>query len=243
MFAGAGCLGFLVLMAVLPATVCAQPEDGPGPVRIALIGDSTVATYTKPRPDRPDLTGWGQVFGERFTDRVVVRNFAVSGRSSKSFLREGRWAPVLSEKPDYVFIQFGHNDQPGKGDRTTDPDGDYRENLRRYVREARKAGAIPVLVTPVARRTFQDGQPVTTLQPYVDAMMAVGRETKAPVIDLHAASFQLFRRLGDVASADLSASARDRTHFSRKGARVMAGLVADRIPQAVPKLASFLIEE
>lgn len=99
------------------------------PVRIALIGDSTVASYDKPPADRPTLTGWGQVFGEFFDDSVEISNFALSGRSSKSFLREGHWPKPLAAKPDYVFIQFGHNDEPGKGDRSTDPTGDYQELL------------------------------------------------------------------------------------------------------------------
>ncbi len=222
------------------ADLSAQQDDTNDRVRIALIGDSTVASYPNPPKDRPDLTGWGQVFGDYFTERVEVQNFALSGRSSKSFLREKRWQPVLDAKPDYVFIQFGHNDQPGKGDRTTDPEGDFRENLRLYISDARRIGAIPVLVTPVARRTFQNDKPVTTLQPWADAMFAVGEETKTPVIDLHAASLRAYEQLGDAGSADFSPSTSDRTHFSRKGAGVMASLVASGIPKSVPQLKPLL---
>jgi lysophospholipase L1-like esterase len=230
------------LLTCVIAVLAAGADDAPRvkPVRIALIGDSTVASYSKPPADRPDLAGWGQVFGELFTDKVEVLNHALSGRSSRSFLREGRWKPVLEARPDYVFIQFGHNDQPGKGDRSTDPDKDFQDNLRQYIKEARAAGIKPVLVTPVARRTFKDGKPITTLQPYADAMKKVGKETGTPVVDLHAASFDLFARLGDEGSADLSASKSDRTHFSRKGARAMARLVADALPQAVPDLKDLL---
>ncbi len=234
---------FLLSLAVLTGfdtVLSAQGADANDRVRIALIGDSTVASYANPPKDRPDLTGWGQVFGEFFTDRVEVQNFALSGRSSKSFLREKRWQPVLDTKPDYVFIQFGHNDQPGKGDRTTDPEGDFRDNLRLYIRDARKIGAAPVLVTPVARRTFRDNKPVTTLQPWADAMFAVGKETKTPVIDLHSASFRVYEKLGDTGSADFSPSTDDRTHFSRKGAREMAALVAAAIPNSVPQLKPLL---
>ena len=212
------------------------------PIRIALIGDSTVASYDKPPADRPDLTGWGQVFGELFDDSVEIRNFALSGRSSKSFVREGHWAKVLEAKPDYIFIQFGHNDEPGKGDRTTDPAGDYQDYLRQYIDEARSAGAVPVLVTPVARRTFESGKFVTTLTPYADAMKKVGREKHAPVIDLLSASMGLFSRLGDEGSTDLSAAPTDRSHFSRKGAREVAGLVANGLQRAVPELTSRLSE-
>ncbi len=231
------CVLSLALLIGRDAEFAAQTD---GRVRIALIGDSTVASYLNPPKDRPDLTGWGQVLGEFFTERVDVQNFALSGRSSKSFLSENRWQPVLDAKPDYVFIQFGHNDQPGKGDRTTDPEGDFRDNLRRYIRDARMIGATPVLVTPVARRTFKNGKPATTLQPWADAMIAVGKETETPVIDLHASSFRLYEQLGDKGSAHLSPSASDRTHFSRQGAREMASLVAAAISKSVPQLRSLL---
>lgn len=209
-------------------------------VRIALIGDSTVASYAKPPTERPTLTGWGQVLDQYFDDHVVVLNHALSGRSSKSFLAEGKWEPVLKEKPDYVFIQFGHNDQPGKGDRSTDPKGDYRDNLRRYIRESRKAGAKPILVTPVARRVFENGNPVTTLTPYVEAMQAVAEETSTPIIDLHAVSLALFEKLGDAGSAHFSPATSDRTHFSRDGALAIAGLVAKEIPKVLPELGMLL---
>ncbi|MBC7817530.1 MAG: rhamnogalacturonan acetylesterase, partial [Planctomycetaceae bacterium] len=169
-----------------------------------------------------------------------VSNHAQSGRSSKSFLREGRWEPVLREKPDFVFIQFGHNDQPGKGDRTTDPNGDFQDNLRKYIDEARAVGIQPVLVTPVARRIFVDGKATTTLTPYADAMKTVAAEKKVPLVDLHAASFQLFDELGEEASADFSASASDRTHFSRKGAREIGRLVVSRLSLDVPALRVYL---
>ncbi len=211
------------------------------PIKIAMIGDSTMASYPKPPEDRPSLSGWGQVFELSFNDKVKVINHAQSGRSSKSFLREGRWEPVLREKPDFVFIQFGHNDQPGKGDRTTDPNGDFQDNLRKYIDDAQAAGIQPVLVTPVARRIFDNGKAVTTLTPYADAMKKVAAEKKVPLVDLHAASFELFNQLGDEASADLSASASDRTHFSNKGAREIAKLVAARLPEQVPALRSYLL--
>lgn len=217
-------------------SLSAVADDKLPPVKIALIGDSTVASY---RPSEKEIAGWGQMLHESFSDRVTVKNHAASGRSSRSFLREGRWEPVLKEKPDYVFIQFGHNDQPGKGDRTTDPDGDFRDNLRKYVADARAIGAKPILVTPVARRTFRDGKITSSQMPYVKAVLAVGEEQKVPVIDLNAASTELFERLGDEGSADLSCDPNDRTHFSFKGGREIAKLVVDRLPAAVPELVPY----
>ncbi|HJN10353.1 MAG TPA: glycerophosphodiester phosphodiesterase family protein [Pirellulaceae bacterium] len=211
-------------------------------VRIALVGDSTVASYPNPPDDRPDLTGWGQVLGEFFTPQVEVFNHARSGRSSKSFIREGHWLKTLTLKPDYVFIQFGHNDGPGKGDRSTDPHGDFRDYLRQYLMDARRNGIRPILVTPMTRRRFQDGKIHSSLGPWVDAMRAVGLQQRVPVVDLHAASVHLLNELGDEGSADLSPSSSDRTHFSRKGAMAMARLVVQSLHDVEPRLATLLRE-
>jgi lysophospholipase L1-like esterase len=109
-----------------------------------------------------------------------------------------------------------------EGKPAVDPATDFQGYLRQYIDEARAAGAKPVLVTPVARRTFVDGKIHTALQPYADAMLKVGKEKSVPVIDLHAAAMELFARLGDQGSADLTAATSDRTHFSRKGALAIA---------------------
>ncbi len=213
--------------------------DEPAAITIALIGDSTVSTYD-PRPaDKPELTGWGQVLGERLTERVTVKNFAASGRSTKSFRAEKRWEPVLALKPQYVLIQFGHNDQK-EGPRYADPEVSFREELRRYISEARAVGATPILVTPVARRTFAEGKPTTSLGPYAEAMQIVGREENVAVLDLHNVSVELYGKLGDEGSTDMTVGPKDRTHFTKKGARMMAGLVAELIRQEVPDLRPYL---
>ncbi len=206
-------------------------------ITIVVIGDSTVCDY----PANRTMRGWGQMLPAFLDDDVKVLNLAVSGRSSKSFIREGRWDKALGRKPDYVFIQFGHNDCPGKGDRYTDPDSTYRDYLRKYVDDARKAGATPILVTPMTRRRFDgDGKIKTILRPYAEAMIAVAAEKKVAVIDLHAKSVKLFEGLGDAGSAELSCSPTDRTHFSPKGARMMAKLIVDDLPKAVPSLQPYL---
>src|ERR1700729_2045488 len=134
-----------LLPAVLPvALLCAM--SSPAAVKIVLVGDSTVN----------DQGGWGTGFRSSLSPEVQVANLALNGRSSKSFRDEGAWAPALAAKPDYILIQFGHNDSPGKGlERETDPQTTYRANLARYVDEARAAGAKPVLVTSIVRRVFQ----------------------------------------------------------------------------------------
>jgi lysophospholipase L1-like esterase len=228
-----------ILLCGLLFTADAAPADKPSPIRIVVVGDSTVATY-KPDPAKPSIAGWGQVLGESFNDQVEVITLAVSGRSSKSFIKEGRWTKALEQRPDYVLIQFGHNDCPGKGDRTTDPNGDYRDYLRQYISETRKAGARPVLITPMARRTFAGRKITSTLIPYAEAMIAVGEAENVPVIDLHTASVELFNRLGDEGSADLSCAPNDRTHFSPKGARKMAELIVQQLPEKEPSLRPYL---
>lgn len=237
---------YFVATTILYSCLCFSPftvSANDPQIRILLIGDSTVATYSKRPKDRPDLTGWGQVFGEFFKDDVVILNRAASGRSSKSFIKEGRWKKVRSEKANYLFIQFGHNDCPGKGDRTTDPATDYQDYLRQYIDEARQANIEPILVTPVTRRRFKNGQIWTTLRPYADAMLKVGREKNVPVIDLHQKSVALFNKLGDDQSAYFSPKPSDRSHFTSKGAREIARLVVEEIPMAVPELKSSLKQQ
>ena len=226
----------LTVLVVLALPAVASAEDKK--IRIAMVGDSTMASYPNPPKDRPDLYGWGQVFGEYFSTRVEILNRAASGRSTKSFMAEKKWAKVLEEKPDFVFIQFGHNDQK---DKELAPDEGYREFLIRYVEEAQRAGIKPVLVTPVARRTFdKEGKPTSTLGPYAEATKKVAKDKGVPVIDLHQLSFDLYAKLGDKGSADFSPSEMDRTHFSKKGAKAVAELVAKQIPDAVPDLKDAL---
>ncbi|MBN1590449.1 MAG: rhamnogalacturonan acetylesterase [Pirellulales bacterium] len=222
-------------------TQAEKPAEELQPIRIVVVGDSTVASYRKDTQGHLKIAGWGQLIGECFNDSVTVLNHAAGGRSSSSFVWEGRWAKAMDDKPDYVFIQFGHNDCPGKGIRYNDPKTSFRDNLRRYVGYARRAGAKPVLITPMTRRRFgEDGKIKTVLRPYAEAMLAVGQEEKVPVVDLHAASVELFNRLGDAGSADLSCSTRDRTHFSEKGARTIARLIAERLPEVEPSLGPYL---
>lgn len=231
----------LLSVCVVLLAVPVFAADPPKPVRILMIGDSTMASYANPPKDRPDLTGWGQVFGESFTDRVTILNRAISGTSSKSFIERGAWKKAIAEKPDFVFIQFGHNDQAGKP-RSTDAATTYRDFLRQYIRESREAGTKPILVTPVARRTYDaNGKATTTLTPFAEATIAVAQQEKVPVVDLHRVSLALFDKLGDAGSADFSPSKTDRTHFSRKGALVIAQLVATEVRNTVPDLQGYLL--
>ncbi len=121
---------------------------------IFVIGDSTAAEKNNPKgsPER----GWGMVLQGCFDEKILVDNHAVNGRSSKSFLDQGRWSKVLDKlKPgDYVVIQFGHNDEKPKPDRHTDPGTTFDDHLRRYIRETQAKGATPILMNPVVRRCW-----------------------------------------------------------------------------------------
>src|SRR6186997_493982 len=124
------------------------------PVTIFLAGNSTCAAK---EPDKRPETGWGEMLGQHFKDgKVRIENRAMNGRSTKSFISEGRWQAIIDEvkKGDYVFVQFGHNDESkDKGERYTPPE-DYRKNLVRFISEVRSKGGFPVLLTPVMRRRF-----------------------------------------------------------------------------------------
>jgi len=142
----------ILVICVIVGFTAAQPDKT---TTIFVIGDSTAANKdtTGGKLER----GWGMMLHNCFdADHIVVDNHAVNGRSSKSFLDEGRWEKVLERiRPgDYVIIQFGHNDEKAQPDRHTDPGSTFDDNLARYVRETREHGGIPVLMNPVVRRNF-----------------------------------------------------------------------------------------
>jgi lysophospholipase L1-like esterase len=208
-------------------------------IRISIVGDSTVADY----PENDPLRGWGQILPEFFKKSVIIINFAKCGESSKSFIKNGLWENAIKSKSDYYLIQFGHNDCPGKGEQTTDPDSDYQEYLTRYINDVRAQGAKPVLVTSMERRVFdKDGKSRLTLDKYADAMKKVGQRYGVPVIDLHEKSIELYQKLGDSGSAYLMTSV-DRTHFTDTGARAMARIIAIEMLTKVPEVNAYNIVE
>src|SRR5215207_6355960 len=145
-------LVIVVITILLASAGLPARGQGASKVRIVLAGDSTVT----------DIAGWGRGFAKSMNDGVEVVNLARGGRSSKSFRDEGHWRQVLDAKPNYILIQFGHNDQPGKGpERETDPRTTFRANMARYVDEVRALGATPILVTSLVRRTFAERPPTT----------------------------------------------------------------------------------
>ena len=201
-----------------------------GAETVFLIGDSTVSSYSPPDP----RNGWGQVIGQFFTPDVTVKNFAIPGRSSKSFFEEGAWAPVLPQiQPgDYVFIQFGHNDEKRDAARGTEPFGSYQEFLARYVDDTLKAGGIPVLVTPVGRGGMKRSTWAGSHGRYPAAMLELAQTKKVLAIDLTTLSEAHFRKLGGADTLKLfvaSIDGKDDTHFLPAGALEIARLMAQAI--------------
>ncbi len=209
-----------------------NPPANLKPLRLAIIGDSTVCNY--PPTEANHRHGWGMHIGEYFNDQLTVSNWARSGRSTKTFINEGWWAKTLAEKPDIVLIQFGHNDSHAPTNpEATNAATDFRDYLRKYIDETRAIGGVPVLVTPMCRRTATD-----SLIPYAEAMKAVAAEKHVAWIDLHASSAKLYAQLGPTATKELEGG--DTTHFNEKGARAMARLVMDELPTAAPQLKPYL---
>lgn len=223
------------------------------PLTIHLIGDSTAS---EKEPDARPETGWGMAFADFFQENVNIVNHAKNGRSTRTFIEEGRWQVVLDAlKPgDYVFIQFGHNDHvPSKTDRYTTPE-QYVTNLTRFVKEARQQQAIPVLLTPVSRRKYDSlGQPENTLAEYAELVRSVAIAEAVPLLDLTLRTQQLLAELGPAQSQMLFNHLKpgqhpnypdgraDDTHFNELGARMMAELVVAEIRRVQLPILPYLI--
>jgi lysophospholipase L1-like esterase len=227
--------------------------SGDRQIRIFLIGDSTMADKSLiGNPER----GWGQVFPIFFNEGVEVENHARNGRSTKSFLAEGRWQAVYDklQPGDYVFIQFGHNDSKKEDStRFADARTTYRDNLIRFIKEARSKGAVPILLTPVTRRSFdKEGVLVDKHGEYPVVVREVAATEHVDLIDLHKKSMQLVEQLGVEASKNLFlwikpgllsavwSGKEDNTHFTPTGARMIAALAAEGLREIGSPLAGYL---
>lgn len=196
------CLAAALAVAAAPAAAAQDRIDAPplDAYKLILVGDSTTAPHS----------GWGGAFcASHVKWRLACLNLGRGARSTRSYRSEGAWDIALGEmkvpgyKEVYVVIQLGHNDQARhKPERWTEETKEYPDNLRRFVREARRAGAVPILVTPLARRDFRDGKLHDTLASWSDRVRKVAAELKVPLIDLNARSAQAVRELGAVAAMD-----------------------------------------
>ena len=227
---------FFAVIMLLALVAC-----GKSPYTIYLAGDSTMA---EKRVEKRPETGWGMEFQAFFNEDVTIANHAKNGRSTRTFIEEGRWDSIMNlvQPDDYVFIQFGHNDQSKhKVDRYTSPE-DYYNNLCRFVDETRAKDATPVLLTPVMRRRFNEkGEFYDVHGEYPDLVRKAARDKQVELLDMHKASGQLLINLGEEQSKALfliadsgvwqnyPAGINDNTHFNVEGAKEMARLAVKEI--------------
>lgn len=213
---------------------------GTGKPTVYVAGDSTAQTYTSSSDGRQ---GWGQRIAEFFTTDVVFVNKAIGGRSSKSFIDEGRLDEILSliKQGDYLFAQWGINDRyQSEPARYTDPATTFRTYLKQYIDGARKKNAIPVLLTPTPRHQYVNGVFENGFAAYCDAIKAVGKETNTPVIDVQTEALAYYTSIGD---AEVTSSIMvDVLHFKPEGAYQMARIVADGVHDSILPIARFAIE-
>ena len=238
-------LNIIVLATLLAAQLIGQSVQAadPKPIRIILVGDSTMNTKT----------GYGDALCALFKQDVQCINLAKGGRSSKSFRAEGLWDNVqtlLNDREPYratfVLIQFGHNDQPGKAERSTDVVTEFPANIARYVDEVKALGATPVLVTPLTRRTFREGVLKNDLAPWADAIRLVAKTKSVQLIDLNEKSAAAVAAMGTIEADTLAEeppgqstpSRFDYTHLGPKGASLFAQMMARELSRAMPEIRS-----
>lgn len=214
-------------------------------VTIVLVGDSTTA------PEG----GWGPGFCAVLTPNVTCIDTALNGRSSKSFRDEGAWSKALAKKGDYYLIQFGHNDQKPDEARHTDPETTFAAQLKQYIAETRAIGAVPVIVTPLSRRTFVDGKVKEDLNEYAAAARRVAAEEGITCVDLNKMSTELLNTMTQEqadgfdmtghadAKAENGATKLDRTHLNDKGKAVFGRMVADALIRTQVELGPDVLGE
>ena len=206
-------------------------------MRVFICGDSTAASYD---PKVTVMVGWGQVLGD-YLPGVEVLNHAMAGRSTKSFLAEGRLDRLDGElgPGDLLLIQFTHNDENEKPERHTEPWADFTDNLRHFIRFARERQARPVLLTPICMRVWENGALQPTHGEYPAAMRAVAEKESVPLIDLYEESLRIVREAGEEGSKTLfmhvapgedpshPEGLSDNAHTRRKAAELFAAYVAE----------------
>jgi lysophospholipase L1-like esterase len=221
-------------------------------IKLFIAGDSTASIKeVKAYPEN----GWGMPFVYFWDSTVTVINKAKNGRSTSSFQTEGLWQQIMNEagEGDYVFIQFGHNDEVPTKKTATTPE-QFRNNLKKFVKETREKKAIPVLLTSMARRKFDStGKIVGTHDEYMKITRAIATEEKVVLLDMDVITQQLYQQFGPENSALLFLQLKpgehpnhpkgkdDNTHFNEFGARLVAQLVLKEIRSQLPELTSRIV--
>lgn len=240
-------LNLIVLLLIVTSCMAQQTT-------IYTIGDSTMSN--KKNPEANPEHGWAQVLPQFFKETATIDNRAVNGRSSRSFISENRWDDILKtlKKGDYVFIQFGHNDQKFKApSRYTNPHTTYRHNLIRFVKETRAKGATPVLFSSIVRRKFNEhGTLIDTHGQYPLETRLVALEYDVPFIDLQYLTEHLEESYGVEGSKKLhlhfepgehafyEKGKHDNTHLSKLGATEVAKLAVSQLKEKVSGLVEHI---
>jgi pectinesterase len=258
-------IGLIFIISFAYSTITTAQEK----LNVILAGDSTVADYKE--KDRP-LTGWGEMLPYCFNNKVQVINCATGGASTRTFRDWGKWSTVIktAKKGDYIFIQFGHNDEKAHNiKKYADPDTIYQDNLKRYISETRAVGAIPVLITPPVRLNYDkkieklkethiqslwhapEGTRKTSTT-YHDAMRKVAQETNTPLLDLNKISrekiealpsyeiMKTYYRFVKPGHKNYPKGIKDITHLSVKGAALMAKCLASEMRRTNLPIAKYL---
>lgn len=242
---------WILFICILIAMGFIHPEKRK--VHLFLAGDSTMSI--KEKKAYPE-TGWGMPFELFWDSSIIVINKAKNGRSTKTFIQEGIWKNIVDslQSGDYVFIQFGHNDEsPEKVDRYTRPDS-FRTNLQFFIQQVSQKGGIPILLTPVSRRKFdKNGTALATHEKYAPLVLEVAQQMNVYCIDLDSASRNLYQRMGADNSRLLfvqlqpgehpnyPSGKEDNTHFNELGARLIAQIVLADIKKNIPALAQRIV--
>ena len=222
----------LKIALLIISAVCGAKERA---ITIGLIGDSTVAVQS----------GWGPAFAERFDDRAKIINYAKNGATLLAL--SGKLDELVHLKPDYVLIQFGHNDQKRYDTQV------YKAHLQSYVDRIKKGGGKPIIVSSVTRRSFdENGRIVSillqnekysykaTLTDYAKAAEAVAKELDLPFLDLHGSSIAHHNKIGREKSMTYNFKEGDTTHFNRKGAEAITDLIIQELKTVVPELFTYV---
>lgn len=257
--------GFNLVKMIIPPAIKIDSTENLKKATLYVVGDSTACTYGEDPNYQVPRAGWGMFIGDCLSDRIMVNNLALSGRSSKSFTTESNYQTLLTgfQTGDYLIIQFGHNDAKAgthedKRLRYTDPRGDkdtegsFKYYLYHfYIQPAQSKGVVPILATPVSRRKFDTtGDIQDTHGLYDDAVRELAAELQLAMIDLTAITANHYARLGPEKTASLHAVYKDptkgeggldNTHYNHYGAGLVAQWTARALNDTPATLKNYIL--
>lgn len=242
---------FTLVATILLCSFAAEKKK----ITIFMIGDSTMANKSLEKQNQE--RGWGMVLNEFLTDDVIVDNHAVNGRSTKSFIDEGRWDKVMSliQPGDYVVIQFGHNDEKDDEARHTDPYGSFKDNLMKFINEAKSKGAKPILMNSIVRRKFDENHPnklTDTHGDYIIVPRQIAKSEHIPFVEANTITKKIVQKCGPEDSKKLYMwiepnkyefcpdGKQDDTHLNIEGAHIVAKALLDKMVKVAPELKQYV---